>query len=82
MSAEPNIMGLSQPESVSTDRAESSASWRAFMAAYLGWVFDYFEVYFLTIVIVPMAKEFGWTNGQISVILSTQLASLAVGGVL
>ena len=52
------------------------------MAAYLGWIFDYFEVYFLTIVIVPMAKEFNWTTGQISLILSSQLASLAVGGVL
>jgi MFS family permease len=62
--------------------AGSSASWRAFMAAYLGWIFDYFEVYFLTIVIVPMAKQFGWSTGQISLILSAQLASLAVGGVL
>ncbi|GAA4337296.1 MFS transporter [Pigmentiphaga soli] len=60
----------------------NSASWRAFVAAYLGWVFDYFEVYFLTIVIVPMAKEFGWSTGQVSLILSMQLASLAVGGVL
>ena len=60
----------------------ASASWRVFMAAYLGWIFDYYEVYFLTIVIVPMSKSLGWSPAQISVILSAQLASFAVGGVL
>jgi MFS family permease len=57
-------------------------SWRAFAAAYLGWVFDYFEVYFLIIVAAPMAKSFGWSPVQISSILSAQLASIALGGVL
>ena len=69
------------PEEVK-DSNESSASWRAFVGAYLGWVFDYFEVYFLTIIIIPMAKDFNWSTAQISVILSSQLASLAVGGVI
>jgi len=83
-------MGISSTSTTKNESFEDSArksnkmsaSWRAFIAAYLGWVFDYFEVYFLTIVIVPMAKEFGWSTSQISVILSSQLASLAIGGVL
>lgn len=64
------------------DSNKGSASWRAFVGAYLGWVFDYFEVFFLTIIIIPMAKDFNWSTAQISVILSSQLASLAVGGVI
>ena len=58
-----------------------SASWRVFLSAYLGWIFDYFEVYFLTIVIVPMARSFGWSPVQVSTILSAQLASIALVGV-
>lgn len=64
------------------EREGRRRSWRAFLAAYLGWVFDYFELYFLTIVVVPMAREFGWSNGQISTILSAQLASIALGGII
>lgn len=60
----------------------STASWRAFIGAYLGWVFDYFEVYFLSIIIVPMALHFGWSPAQVSTILSVQLASIALGGII
>lgn len=66
--------------SVEQTMAQQIAGRRAFVAAYLGWVFDYFEVYFLTIVIVPMAREFNWSPGQVSTILSAQLASIALGG--
>lgn len=66
--------------SVEQTMAQRTAGRRAFVAAYLGWVFDYFEVYFLTIIIVPMAREFNWSPGQVSTILSAQLASIALGG--
>ncbi len=74
-----NVANADEAAAASTE--QTRASWRAFIAAYLGWIFDYFEVYFLTILIVPMAKQFGWSGAQISVILSSQLASLAIGGV-
>lgn len=74
--------GVSALASLATPPPDSSASWRAFLGAYLGWVFDYFEVYFLSLVIVPMSRAFGWSSIQISTILSAQLASIAIGGVL
>ncbi|MDQ8732430.1 MFS transporter [Bradyrhizobium sp. LHD-71] len=77
-----SISAVAEAEVEQQTPAEKRAAWRAFFAAYLGWVFDYFEVYFLTIVIVPMALEFAWTPGQVSIILSAQLASIAVGGVI
>ncbi|HEY0182357.1 MAG TPA: MFS transporter [Rhodopila sp.] len=77
---------MSEPTAVAhktmDEEAGNANSWRAFFAAYLGWVFDYFEVYFLTIIIVPMAREFAWSPAQISTILSAQLASIALGGVI
>ncbi len=75
-SALPSTAGLN--DSTIVERA----SWRAFLGAYLGWVFDYFEVYFLSLIIVPMARAFGWSPVQVSTILSAQLASIALGGVL
>lgn len=69
------------PEGTSS-RERADASWRAFLGAYLGWVFDYFEVFFLSIVIVPIAREFNWTTAQTSTLLSVQLAAIAIGGIL
>jgi len=65
-----------------TTPPRSSDSWRAFLAAYIGWVFDYYEFLFLTIVIVPVATAFNWTAAQTSLVLSAQLGALAIGGVL
>ena len=65
-----------------SESPQSANSWRAFFSAYIGWVFDYYEFLFLTIVIVPVANAFGWSAAQTSLALSAQLGSLAVGGLL
>src|SRR5919202_3617313 len=74
----PTSVAAVGPAAVGTTRA----SWAAFLGAFLGWVFDYFEVFFLSIVVVPMAREFGWSPGQVSSLLSVQLACIAIGGIL
>ncbi len=53
----------------------------AFTSAYLGWVFDYYEVFLLTFLVVPVGREFGLTGFQSGWLFSSQLLSLAVGGV-
>lgn len=52
------------------------------LSAYLGWVFDYYEVFLLTFLIIPIAKEFDLSTGESAALFSWQLLSLAVGGVL
>jgi MFS family permease len=53
----------------------------AFTSAYLGWVFDYYEVFLLTFLIIPITKSFGLSTMQSGWLFSAQLLSLAIGGV-
>ncbi len=53
----------------------------AFTSAYLGWVFDYYEVFLLTFLILPLRQEFGLTVVEAGWLFSAQLLSLAVGGI-
>ena len=54
----------------------------AFASAYLGWVFDYYEVFLLTFLMLPLRQEFGLSITQAGWLFSAQLLSLAVGGIL
>ncbi len=56
--------------------------WPGFLTAYFGWVFDYFEVIFLSIALVAISKELGFGSGQIALVLAVQLLFFAVGGVM
>ena len=53
----------------------------AFLGALIGWIFDYYEVFLMTMLAVPVAVEFELTTGQVGMIFSVQLLFLAVGGV-
>lgn len=53
----------------------------AFTSAYLGWVFDYYEVFLLTFLMIPIATSFGLSTLEAGWLFSAQLLSLAVGGV-
>lgn len=70
----------------STERAEPEAKLdragkATVFSAYLGWLFDYYELFILTFLIIPIAIEFDLTPAQTAAILAWSLASLAVGGV-
>lgn len=53
----------------------------AFISAYLGWVFDYYEVFLLTFLMLPLRQEFGLSVTEAGWLFSAQLLSLAVGGI-
>jgi MFS family permease len=59
----------------------NKATRAAFTSAYLGWVFDYYEVFLLTFLILPLRQEFGLTVAEAGWLFSAQLLSLAVGGI-
>jgi len=51
----------------------------AWFSAFVGWVFDYYEVFLLTFLIVPISREFGLNPGQSALIFSIQLLFMAIG---
>jgi putative MFS transporter len=55
---------------------------RAFVGAFVGWVFDYYEVTLLTFLIIPISRDLHLPASHAGYILSTQLVFLAIGGVL
>jgi len=53
----------------------------AFLGALIGWIFDYYEVFLMTILVVAIAKDFHLSTAQVGLLFSTQLLFLAIGGV-
>jgi MFS family permease len=53
----------------------------AFLGAFIGWIFDYYEVFLMTMLVIPLAKEFNLSTAQVGLIFSIQLLSMAVGGI-
>jgi MFS family permease len=54
----------------------------AFIGAFVGWLFDYYEVFLLTFLIIPIGQEFGLSDTQSAWLVSVSLIAMAVGGVL
>lgn len=54
---------------------------RAFTSAFIGWLFDYYEIFILTFLLIPIAAEFSLSGSQSAMIVSLSLVSLAFGGV-
>ena len=55
--------------------------YKAFFGAYIGWIFDYYEIFLLSFLVIPMAAALSLTTVQVASVFSVQLAFLAVGGV-
>ena len=54
----------------------------AFVGAFIGWLFDYYEVFLLTFLLIPISAEFHLSAAAGAWLVSTSLISMAVGGVL
>ena len=72
---------MATPVFLYESRRLSSAQARAFIAAFVGWVFDFYEVVLLTFLIVPISRELHLSPSHIAYVFSTQLFFLAIGGV-
>lgn len=65
----------------SANRRLDSAQRGAFLGALIGWIFDYYEVFLMTILVVPIALDFKLSATQVGFLFSIQLLFLAIGGV-
>lgn len=59
----------------------TKAQFSAWLGAFVGWIFDYYEVFLLAFLAIPISKEFGLAPSQTAYIFSVQLLFIAVGGV-
>ena len=62
-------------------RRLSPAQRGAFLGALIGWIFDYYEVFVMTILAVPLSVAFRLGTTQVGLIFSVQLLFMAIGGV-
>lgn len=60
----------------------NSKQFKAFSAAFIGWVYDYFDLFILSFIIIPITAQLGLSTGQSASLFSIQLAFIALGGVL
>jgi MFS transporter, SHS family, lactate transporter len=68
--------------SVAMTREERANQRNAVLAGFLGWTFDAFDFFVLTLVIDDVAKSFGTTRPQVALALTATLAMRPVGAVL
>lgn len=52
------------------------------LMAWAGWVFDFYDLILFTFLLIPIGKELGLSNVQLSFVLGASLAATAVGGVI
>lgn len=50
--------------------------------SWAGWIFDFYDLILFTFLLIPISKEYGFSNMQMSYILGSSLAATAVGGVI
>ena len=55
--------------------------WRAFLAAYLGWLLDGFDFAILTFLLVDIQRHFGVTSALVGLLGTAPLLLRVVGGV-
>ncbi|MEI8005425.1 MAG: MFS transporter [Bacteroidota bacterium] len=60
----------------------TSTHYRILGMSWAGWVFDFYDLILFTFLLIPIAKEYNFTNLQMSYVLGASLAATAIGGVI
>jgi len=60
----------------------TSRHYRILVMSWAGWVFDFYDLILFTFLLIPIAREYHFTNLQMSYVLGTTLAATAIGGVI
>ncbi len=50
--------------------------------SWAGWVFDFYDLILFTFLLLPISREYGFSDMQMSFVLGASLAATAVGGVI
>lgn len=60
----------------------SREHYRILLMSWAGWVFDFYDLILFTFLLIPIGKELGLSNVQLSYVLGASLAATALGGVM
>ena len=60
----------------------TSRHYKILAMSWAGWIFDFYDLILFTFLLIPIAKEYHFTNLQMSYVLGATLAATAIGGVI
>ncbi len=72
----------SHPEFLNECTKLTPVHYRILGMSWAGWVFDFYDLILFTFLMIPIAKEYNFSNLEMSYVLGTSLAATAVGGVI
>lgn len=59
----------------------SRTHYQILLMSWAGWVFDFYDLILYTFLIIPIGRELGLTNQDLSIVLGVSLSTTAIGGV-
>jgi len=60
----------------------TSKHYKILFLSWAGWVFDFYDLILYTFLMIPIKKELGFSDVEVSFILGASLAATAIGGVI
>jgi MFS family permease len=82
----PDLPSSSLPDSQSQLLNEcatlTSRHYKILAMSWAGWIFDFYDLILFTFLLIPIAKEYHFSNLQMSYVLGATLAATAIGGVI
>jgi MFS family permease len=66
---------------LNTAERPTPVHYRILVMSWAGWVFDFYDLILYTFLLVPIGRELGLDNIQLSYVLGSSLAASAIGGV-
>ena len=70
-----------QPRFLNEYEKLNSRHYKILAMSWAGWVFDFYDLILFTFLLIPISKEYHFTNLQMSYVLGATLAATAIGGV-
>jgi MFS family permease len=72
----------SQPQLLNECEVLTSRHYKILAMSWAGWIFDFYDLILFTFLLIPIAKEYHFSNLQMSYVLGATLAATAIGGVI
>jgi MFS family permease len=69
------------PSFLSESAKPTMAHYKILFMSWAGWVFDFYDLVLFTFLLIPIGREFGFSQTQLSYLMGTSLAATAVGGI-
>ena len=73
---------LQQPKLLNECEKITPVHYKILGMCWAGWVFDFYDLILFTFLLIPISKEYNFSNLQMSYVLGATLAATAIGGVI